>query len=110
MEYNIGEAFNASTGIFTCPHDGIYSFYATSTIVGPQEAANIIYVNGSIKAKHQVRHVNDDANNELDTIAPYGVFQLNKGDTVHMYMGGALHKANEHCVGTYFEGHLVDLL
>lgn len=110
MEYNIGEAFDATTGIFTCPYDGIYSFYATSTIFGPQQAATIIYVNGSMKAKHQVRHISDVAHNELDTIAPSGVFQLNKGDTVHMYMGGVYYKANEHCVGTYFEGHLVDLL
>merc|ERR1719270_1667598 len=34
IEYNIGSAFNASNGKFTCPHDGIYSFYANSPVYG----------------------------------------------------------------------------
>ena len=31
-EYNIGNAFDETKGTFTCPYDGIYSFYATSAV------------------------------------------------------------------------------
>jgi len=62
VEYNIGNTFSASTGIFTCPLDGIYAFYATSPIHdsetwiinADERAISIsfiyIYVNGSKKS------------------------------------------------------------
>ena len=52
IEYNIGYAFDQSTGKFTCPHDGIYSFYATSSIMGQTSGLIEIYVNGSSKVDH----------------------------------------------------------
>ena len=123
VEYNIGNTFSASTGIFTCPLDGIYAFYATSPIQDSQtwiinadeRAISIsfiyIYVNGSKKVFHQ--DVGDRS------------FKLKQGDTVHIGMSGYFSDAERgrgnlrcvrnHCVTitcdeTYFHGYLVNLL
>jgi len=104
IEYNIGSAFNASNGKFTCPHDGIYSFYATST---SRNHGNVyIYVNGSLKSAHFLI-IHDWG---FGVANPTGVFKLTKGDTVHIQMHGGFNNANEDCVTTYFQGHLIDLL
>jgi len=42
IEYNIGSAYDASNGKFTCPYDGIYSFYATSPINGQNTGGNTV--------------------------------------------------------------------
>ena len=109
IEYNIGYAFDQSTGKFTCPHDGIYSFYATSSIRGQYYGRIKIYVNGSEKVHHFLR--NHSAGEwEFKQVSPNGVFKLSKGDTVHIYMGGIFYLASSECTRTYFQGHLIDLL
>jgi len=108
IEYNIGSAFNASNGKFTCPHDGIYSFYATSLIYGQIHGDIKIYVNGSQKIYHA--HNNHGGSTEYNHNSPYGVLKLTKGDTVHIYMRGTFFHASSQCYRTYFQGHLIDLL
>ena len=105
MEYNIGNAFDENTGKFTCPHDGIYSFYATSPVYN-SDAHIYIYVNGSNKVYHFI----NVASSRYDHSSPHGVFKLNKGDSVHINMSGAFSRAGSECDRTYFQGHLVDLL
>merc|ERR1712176_1427644 len=56
IEYNIGSAYDASNGKFTCPHDGIYSFYATSPIKGQHWGDISIYVNGSRMVYHYLNN------------------------------------------------------
>ena len=109
IEYNIGNAFDESTGTFNCPHDGIYSFYATSSIYDNYEGWVQIYVNGSRKVNHLLR--NHGAGEwEFKQVSPNGVFKLSKGDTVHIYMGGIFYLASSECTRKYFQGHLIDLL
>ena len=103
MEYNVGNAFNKNTGKFTCPHDGIYSFYATAHVGNSRAYGDFfIYVNGRSKVLHY--------SSEYDNISPHGVFKLKKGDTVHMRMKGLFYSGHSQCARTYFEGHLIDLL
>ena len=109
IEYNIGNAFDESTGTFTCPHDGIYSFYATSSIYGQHDSSMKIYVNGSERVHHFLRN-HGAGEQEFKHVSPNGVFKLSKGDTVHIYMGGTYYKASSECAGTYFQGHLINLL
>ena len=102
MEYHIGNAFNQNTGIFSCPHDGIYSFYATAYLSSKGGGDISIYVNESKKVQHY--------SNEYDNTSPHGVFKLKKGDTVHIGMSGKFFYASSNCERTYFQGHLIDLL
>ena len=103
LEYNIGDAFDETNGKFTCPHDGIYSFYATALVSRNQQAHIYIYVNGSNKADH---HVNPGYSHA----SPYAVYKLKKGDTVHIHMRGTFYFASTECARTYFQGRLIDLL
>ena len=105
IEYNIGNAFDESTGKFTCPHDGIYSFYATSPVYN-NDAHIYIYVNGSSKVYH---YIYEPSSNYAHS-SPHGVFKLKKGDSVHINMSGAFSRAGSECDRTYFQGHLIDLL
>ena len=109
VEYNIGSAFNASNGKFTCPYDGIYSFYATSPIQGERDGWISIYVNGSEKVRHYNRNYGTGSV-DFKHASPQGVFKLTKGDTVHIRMYGYFYFASSECYRTYFQGHLIDLL
>ena len=105
-EYNIGNAFDETTGIFTCPYDGIYSFYATSSVYNSNRGSIYIFVNGSNK----LYHYTNVASSKFAHISPNGVVKLKQGDTVHIYMSGTFHNAKSVCTETYFQGHLIDLL
>ena len=106
LEYNIGYAFDISTGVFTCPHDGIYSFYATSLVYGQKTGGINIYVNGSDnRVFHHLSIMGGYSQN-----SPSGVFKLNQGDTVHIRMSGTFFFPNSDCRRIYFQGHLIDLL
>jgi len=113
IEYNIGSAYDASNGKFTCPYDGIYSFYATSPIYG-EEYGNIdIMVNQSVKSKHFLRNYGkygESGYGEENHVSPQGLFKLKKGDTVHISMSGYFYYGSSDCTRTYFQGHLIDLL
>ena len=109
IDYNIGNAFDASTGIFTCPHNGLYYFYATAPTRGEHYGNVRIYVNRSTKVHHHVSNHGVQAS-ELNHVSPSGVFKLKKGNTVHIGMEGHFYYASSHCARTYFEGHFVDLL
>ena len=106
LEYNIGNAFDEVKGTFTCPHEGIYSFYATAQVYYSQFGNVYIYVNGSSKVQI---YVNTDKSS-FDQSSPNGVFKLKKGDTVNIRMNGYFNYANSECFRTYFQGHLIDLL
>ena len=107
IEYNIGDAFNAANGKFTCPHDGIYSFHVTSPTFYAYDGNIEIYVNGSQKIYHLNRNKDGDEYHHNNV---QGNFKLNQGDTVHIYMHGRFHNAGSECYRTYFQGHLIDLL
>jgi len=111
VEYNIGSAYDASSGKFTCPYDGIYSFYATSAVYGEHGINVEIYVNGSLKFKET--HMNVSLGNayfQWGSASPQGVLKLKKGDTVHIKMSGTFWAASRRCDYTYFQGHLINLL
>ena len=108
-EYNIGSAYDARSGIFTCPYNGIYSFYVTSPVYKQHDTNIRIYVNGSSKVYHYL-HNHGGGVYEFKHSSPYAVLKLSKGDIVHIYMTGLFHYANTQCTRTYFQGHLVDLL
>lgn len=107
IRYNFGDAYNASTGIFTCPYDGIYSFYASSSMLGQYEGHIFIQVNGSIEIQHYFRNYGE---HEYKHISPHGEFNLKKGDSVQIGMTGVFYRAGSNCLRTYFQGHLVALL
>jgi len=102
-EYNIGSGFDVSNGIFTCPYDGIYSFYATSPILRGYGKI-VIYVNESYLKANHIGH----ADNWKEQVSSQGVFRLKKGNTVHIKMEGFFHNAHSYSASTYFEGHLID--
>jgi len=127
IEYNIGSAYDASNGKFTCPYDGIYSFYVTSSIKGQNGGGIHIDVNGSTKVFHFLqnhvagidewldsdflpRYSKKIESNQYKHVSPQGVFKLQKGDTVHIHMDGFFAYANYECARTFFQGHLIDLL
>ena len=108
IAYNIGNSFDSATGLFTCPQDGIYSFYATSPIRGAADGNIFIYVNGAAKIHHYV--YNYGGQSELNHNSPYGEFKLSEGDTVHIHMSGTFYYASTSCDRTYFQGHLIEPL
>jgi len=117
IEYNIGSAYDASNGKFTCPYDGIYSFYATSPIYGQDSSGRVegnidIMVNQSVKSNHFLRNSGNGHPNygEENHVSPQGLFKLKKGDTVHISMSGYFYYGSSDCTRTYFQGHLIDLL
>jgi len=107
VEYNIGSAYDASSGKFTCPYDGIYSFYATSPVMHDYGINVEIHVNGSLKVART--HINNGYV-AFGSASPQGVFKLQKGDTVHIKMYGTFYQASHRCEYTYFQGHLINLL
>ena len=106
MEYNIGNAFDEIKGTFTCPFDGIYSFFATAGINGNRYGSIYIRVNGESKIEHHIRHGTSD----FDHSTPTGAFKLKKGDNVTIHMSGTFNYANSQCYRTYFHGHLIAAL
>lgn len=107
VEYNIGSAYDASSGKFTCPYDGIYSFYATSMVIHGHGIFVEIHVNGSLKVARTQKNAESM---EFGNASPQGVFKLQKGDTVHIKMLGIFYQASRRCDYTYFQGHLINLL
>lgn len=110
-EFNIGSAYDESTGVFTCPYDGIYSFYANGSLRGGNTAYAVvsIYLNGSEKIRAFVRN-DDDGKYSSQNSSPNGLFRLKKGDRVQIGMEGNLNEASGQYKKTYFHGHLVYLL
>jgi len=104
IEYNIGSAFNASNGKFTCPHDGIYLFYATAMVNGQYSGEINIQVNGRMtKSTHYLHQVPGQIQ-----LSAQSVLKLRKGDTVNIAMAGTFNWNTDS--RTYFQGHLLDLL
>ena len=108
-EYNIGSAFDESTGVFTCPYDGIYSFYASSAMRGKYSGNVSIYVNESEHIRDFIHNL-DEGKYHFHYSRPNGLFKLQKGDTVHINMSGTFLKASSEFKRTYFQGYLVYLL
>ena len=92
---------NPSKGTFTCPYDGIYSFYATSSVI--ENSGNIyIYVNGFNMVHH---HANMPNMNEQTHISPNGILKLKQGDTVQISMSGKFNYANANKNGPLLMAH-----
>ena len=94
--------------MFTCPYDGIYSFYANAAVRGKTHGNVSIYFNGSEKIRAFAR--NDNGDMYFMNNSPNGLFKLTKGDTVHIHMSGTFVKADIEYKRTFFQGHLVYLL
>ena len=108
IDYSIGSAFDQSTGVFTCPYDGIYSFYATAPIDSHTYGDVSIYVNGSEKIRYHQSN-EGDSKNHLKHSSPNGALKLKKGDNVHIRMTGTFNHMS--CQKrTYFQGYLINLL
>ena len=107
----MGSAFDATSGKFTAPYDGIYSFYATSPIQqwNSSQYWNAIYINVNGSSKVYLK-TSSAGKYEFKHNSPSAVLKLSKDDTVHIHMTGTFYYASTRCTQTYFQGHLVDLL
>lgn len=109
---NIGGAMNPSTGIFTAPRSGIYSFtftglgfYPTSSSQGVLKIA--LFLNGG-EIGRTVTHSHDDSSYYI--LSLHSTLELKVGDNVWLNIidvttGGQLHDNDQHF--THFTGHLL---
>ena len=80
IEYNIGNAYDSSSGKFTSPFDGIYFFNVLANKYGAKHAYIYISVNGSNKI---ITYTSDEKSH--DFVSYSGQLKLNKGDSVWIY-------------------------
>lgn len=112
MRLNIGGAMDASSGIFTAPRKGIYSFAFTGSGVYPTSSSydtlRIILVLNSNTVGFGITHTQDDGS--YHTISLHSTLELQEGDqvwiSIHSTATGAyLYDDNGHF--THFTGHLL---
>ena len=110
IEYNIGNAYNQSSGYFTAPRDGIYSLYA----IFPFDSLESSFSVGlSIWVKYHFgifqtffKAVIHDTFTESWNQS----LKLQKGDTVNIVLHGKIDDTMNRCHGrrkTFFQGHLI---
>lgn len=76
---NVGEAYNASNGVFTAPHCGVYVFTFFLALTNRREIKGILVVNGSPKVGTYVKQRLSSAYTSAGNCA---VFPLVQGETV----------------------------
>ena len=109
---NIGEAIDASSGIFTAPRNGIYSFHFSGVSFHSESSSKIdvdvcLILNNMIIGR-SLTETNSD--NSLYTQSLHSTLELKTGDQVWMSIcyispGGYLFGSNVHT--THFTGYLL---
>ena len=99
VRLNIGEAYNASTGVFTCPYTGVYNFFY-SVMSAPGESVDVSLVVGA-NAEAQDGEFPDTATGSIYALCSEGQqIYVNARDNQCIY---ALSK-------TYFSGSIIAVL
>ena len=105
VDFNIGGGYSSSTGIFTAPFPGVYSFMATLGAVGvkaDQVLSYYLVVNGQVKLPFH----HDFAKDNHDNVVPLtAVLKLAEGDTVSIRKDGATPFSNR--AGNSLSGFLI---
>ncbi|XP_052073448.1 heavy metal-binding protein HIP-like [Mytilus californianus] len=78
---NIGEAYNSSNGLFTCPEDGVYSFTWTALTSPNNSFESVFVVNGTIVAGNRASAYK---NKEYQPATKNVVVELKKGDIANV--------------------------
>lgn len=109
---NIGGAMDASSGIFTVPRNGVYSFaftsvgtFSTTRYVGLLRVA--LALNG-IEIGNGVTVTHDNASTH--TVSVHSILELNAGDKVWIIITGISPESymdDSSSLNTHFTGHLL---
>ena len=86
---NIGNGYSPTTGVFTCPNDGVYVFTWSTMNVG-DTCYTFIYRNG---VQYLMSHSQESGGSLFEAASNTEVFHLNKGDSVWIQTAtcGAFH-------------------
>ena len=101
--FNQGGHYSTSTGKFTAPVDGVYSFAAQFYSNQEAQANMFWYINDVAIASSQVNATNDQSNYEGIEMAL--TLKLDANDKVHI--SGASHGYHQNSSYSYICGHLV---
>ena len=110
---NIGGAMNTSSGIFTAPRNGIYSFHFSCTTHHPASLLGDVYVfislilNGNNIGRSETRSNDDDS---YYTQSLHSTLELKTGDEVWISIaaidgGASLYDSSNHY--THFTGYFL---
>ena len=110
---NVGGAMNLTSGIFTAPRDGIYSFSFSGLVFFPPSSSSRVYLhiymylNGSNIARGAADEFG--TSEQYETISFQSTFNLKAGDQIwieidRMYTGVYL----DDNYFTHFSGHLLE--
>lgn len=108
---NVGEAMDASSGIFTAPRNGIYSFQLTGVELGPSASNyNQLRVALMLNGSQVGLSGTDQTGGPLQTYSLHSTLDLKAGDqlwiSINAVSGGArLYDDSNHY--THFSGHLL---
>ena len=97
IETNVGNAYNAATGKFTAPGEGIYVFHISTTARDKSHCIMELVKNDQIK---DVDWADAMDHNDRASSSRMTILSLKKGDVVHvragMYFGGDVLESNKY--------------